>query len=400
MGFINYQAIDIYYFFSTKLQKKQISQSEVLFVRNWFQKNHGKINKNKLTGIGKGLNLIIIQVESLQNFVVGMKWQGNEVTPNINRLLKSGMYYKQIYDQTSAGNTSDATFLANCSLYPSRKGAVSFLYAQNSFYCLPQVLNEYGYTTMTMQSYKKSFWNSATFDRALGFQHQFYEDQYVEKEKFGGFLKGLSDKSFLTQSLEKLKMVQAPFYAFLITLSSHSPFAHITPDIDDFQLNKLENTIIGYYMRAMHYVDSAIGDFLKQMEEHNLMSNTVIIIYGDHRARIPKNELRRIGIYDQNEERKIPLFIYIPNHKYGYKSETIGGHIDIAPTICNILGIDESDKYFMGKDLSGKNDGYVIFRDGTFICGEYCSVNEALAKHNLLISDLVIEKDIIPLLTR
>jgi phosphoglycerol transferase MdoB-like AlkP superfamily enzyme len=380
----------------TQKQKMRILPSEIQFVSDWKKQDRGGI-ENNLTGIGKGKNLIMIQVESLQNFVIGRSYHGREITPNLNRLVKEGIYFNNIYDQTAAGNTSDATLLANSSLFPSRKGAVSFLYAQNYFDSLPKVLREKGYTTAVMEAYKKHFWNSETFDKGLGFECQFYEDTFDMTDKMDGFLKGLSDKSFFLQSLEKIERLPAPFYVFMRTLSSHAPFAHITSDIDNFPLDDLEGEIVGYYVRSIHYVDLAIGEFLNKFAESNVLSNTILVVYGDHRARLPSREMKRIGVHDMSEKRKIPLIIYIPNKKLGIENDTFGGLIDVAPTICNILEIDISHTFFLGRDLLNSRESFVIFRDGSYICHN-CSVSKTWAQQQLKISDLILERDMIPIL--
>lgn len=398
LGIINYQTLDAYNYILTKTKKQIVKEKDIDSVKNWYKEKSNKKIKHNSTW-GKNLNLIIIQVESLQNFVIGRKYNGKEITPNLNRLARKGIYFKNIYDQTAAGNTSDATFLANSSLYPLRKGAVSFLYPQNCFDSIPKVLREKGYTTAIMHAYDKNFWNRAKFDKTLGFEYQFYENDYVMTEKIGSFLVGLSDKAFFAQSIDKLKKLKSPFYVLLISLSSHSVFAHITPDMVNFPLGNLEGEIIGHYMRAIHYTDSAIGEFLKKLSENNLLSNTVIVVYGDHRARLPESELRRIGIEDMTELRKIPLIISIPGKKVGETRNTIGGLIDVAPTILNILGIDASDRFFMGRDLLNGKQGFVIFRDGSYI-SDSGNINKAFVEKQLMVSDLIIEKDIIPLIRK
>jgi phosphoglycerol transferase MdoB-like AlkP superfamily enzyme len=397
-GILNYQAVDIVNYITTEGRKRQVTDDDIKFITNWFYKKDAKY-RNDLTGIGLRMNLIIIQVESLQNFVIGRSYNGNEITPNLNKLAKDGIYFNNIYDQTASGNTSDATFLANASLYPSKKGSVSFLYPYNCFDSIPTVLRKYGYVSAVMEAYRKDFWNVNTFDKTLGFDQQFYEDAFIIKEKIGWGIEALSDKEFLVQAIEKIKNLPLPFYVFLRTLSSHAPFAHITAEMANFPLADIEGEIIGYYIRAIHYADSAIGVFMDKLSENNLLSNSVIVIYGDHRARLPEKELRQIGISDMHEMRKIPLIISMPNRKPGETRDTIGGLVDIAPTALNILGIDSSNKFFLGRDLGNRDKEFVIFRDGSFI-SKNGSINQTLSEKQLMISDLIVEKNLIPLIRK
>jgi lipoteichoic acid synthase len=393
MGVINFQAFDIYSYLRTKIGKALVTQSDVDTVTNWVRGWEMRNTKNSLTGTGKGRNLIFIQVESLQNFVIGKKYNGHEITPVMNKLAREGIYFRNIFDQTAAGNSSDAEFLANASLYPASRGAVSFLYPENSFDSLPKILRSYGYSTTSMLAYTKQFWNFSVFDKGMGFERRFYEGDFIMTEGIGW---GLSDKEFFRQSIDKIRTLPAPFYVLLRTLSTHAAFAYVTEKHDHFPLGALATDAIGYYMRSMHYVDSAIGLFLNKLSENNLLSNSVIVIYGDHRARLPQRELMKIRVNDFQENRKIPLIISLPGRKAGVLSSTFGGLIDVAPTVCNILGVDLSDKFFLGKDLGNGGIGYVIFRDGSYLPGGG-SVNGRFAERQLMISDLVLEKDMIPL---
>lgn len=394
-GIITYQVFDAYSYIRTETEKKYITQADIKLAKDFFKKSPDA-TKNDFTGIGKGFNLIIIQVESLQNFVIGMRWNGHEVAPNLNRLTEKGTHFDNIYDQTWAGNSADATFLSNCSIFPSRRGVVSFLYTQNSFYCLPKILRENGYTTLTMHGFTSSYWNRKIFEKSLGFEHQFCEDAYSMEDHLGW---GLSDRAFFSQSADKIEKAQLPFYALLVTLSTHIPFDDVIAKIDNYPLGKIEGKLIGNYIRSMHYVDSAIGIFLKKLSRNDLVSNSIIVVYGDHRTRLQERDLQMIGISDIHELQKIPLIISCTGCKQKDRISVFGGLIDVAPTVLNILGIDVSDKFFMGRDLALsraklEDNGFVIFRDESFIG----SISHDSAQEYLEVSDLILEKDLLSII--
>jgi phosphoglycerol transferase MdoB-like AlkP superfamily enzyme len=311
-------------------------------------------------------------------------------------LARKGIYFNNIYDQTGYGNSSDATLLTNSSLYPSRKGAACFLYGQNSFYSLPKVLKDIGFTTAAMEAIDKKFWNCDVFEKSLGFEYQFYKNDYVMVDKLGW---GLSDKSFFSQSLKRIKTFHPPFYAFLKTLSTHGPFDQFSSgDIDNFPLHELDGKILGYYLRAMHYADDAIGGFLVSLSENNMLSNTILLIYGDHRAHITGDlRKKKIGISDNGEDLKIPLIIVVPGRNRGEERDTFGGLVDVAPTLCNIMGIDITDRYFLGRDLGNSRNSFVIFRDGSYISPDG-TLDESIVQQMLKVSDTILEKDIIPIM--
>src|SRR5690606_37720784 len=109
-------------------------------------------------GAAKGKNLIVIQLEAFQNFVIGLSVLDQEITPNLNRLKSSSFYFPYFYQQIGEGNTSDAEFISNTSLYPLGSPAMSKLVGGKTVESLPRILSSYGYETMTMHVNDVSFW--------------------------------------------------------------------------------------------------------------------------------------------------------------------------------------------------------------------------------------------------
>jgi lipoteichoic acid synthase len=395
LGIINYQILDMYTFLGTEGKRLTLSPADISYTEAWLEaRREKKYPSDQLTGSGKGDSVIVIQAESLQNWLVGAKYLGREITPHLNRLVKRAIYFDNIYDQAWDGNSSDAPLLANSSLYPASRGAAAFLYAENYFDTLPKVLEEHGYETAAMHANVRTFWNSDVFEKSLGFEHQYYKRDFLPGEVIG---LGLSDRAFFSQDLEKIKALHRPFYVFLRTLTTHFPFAYITNDIDEFFLGNLEGTLIGGYIRSMNYLYSAIGDFLQQLAKADLLSKTIIVVYGDHRTRLSESDLWQAGITDMREKNKIPLIISIPGRTQQEVRHTIGGLVDVTPTLCNILGVDISGKFFLGKNLGRSGQGYAIFRDGSFISPAE-TIDGAGAEEELRLNDLILEKNVLGVL--
>src|SRR5690606_21645627 len=66
-------------------------------------------------GLAAGRNVIVVQLESLQNFLIGMELNGQEITPVLNRLAREHFYFPRFYQQVGQGSTSDAEFVMNTS---------------------------------------------------------------------------------------------------------------------------------------------------------------------------------------------------------------------------------------------------------------------------------------------
>ncbi|MBZ2175116.1 sulfatase-like hydrolase/transferase, partial [Schnuerera sp. xch1] len=147
-------------------------------------KDRSQMIEGKYTGTGKGKNLIVIQVEALQNFPINRFYDGQEITPNLNKLIEEqgSLYFNNYYQQIGRGNTSDAEFVTNNSLYPSDQGSIYKTYEKNTFYGLPWILRDNGYTSWVFHGYEKEFWNRENAYVNQGFQRFVSEEDYEFSE--------------------------------------------------------------------------------------------------------------------------------------------------------------------------------------------------------------------------
>ncbi|RHW56583.1 LTA synthase family protein [Clostridium botulinum] len=372
LGNVNFHVIDAYQFTRNKINnsKKLPEDKEKELVNNFEGKS--QIQGEKLKGVGEGKNLIVIQVEALQQFAINAKVEGQEVTPNLNKWINKSMYFDNYFYQVAAGNTSDAEFLSNNSLYPAVSGAAYYMYSGNQFKSLPSTLQDKGYYTAAMHGYKDGFWNRNVMYKAQKFQDFYGESTYNIDEQVG---LGLSDKSFFDQSLEKIKTFKQPFYSFLITLSSHFPYDDVK-GYGEFNVGKYEGSFLGNYLKGIHYTDAQLGMFLENLEKEGYLDNSIVVIYGDHNA-VSKNYIQElydfVGEKSPNdlkwyELQKVPMLIHFPQDEYKGVNHTYGGQIDLYPTITNLYNLPR--KYMLGNDLLNVADPKVTFRNGSFTDGK------------------------------
>lgn len=326
-------------------------------------KERSKLIEGEYTALGKGKNLIVIQVEALQNFAIGLFYEGQEITPNLNKLIeeKGSLYFNNYYQQIGRGNTSDAEFVTNNSLYPSDENSIYEEYANNTFYGLPWILRDNGYTAWVFHGYKKEFWNREKAYVNIGFERFVSEEDYdFTQEESVGF--GIVDGVFFNQTLDYMKELDGlnenPFYAFIITLTSHTPFK--MPE--EYQAIKLKeehkNTMLGDYLQAVHYADKALGEFIEKLKEEGYYDNSVIAIYGDHFA-IKGSDEDEIELmsdflgkpYHLDQVMNVPLIIHIPGLEENKTIERIGSQLDFLPTILNIMGYENQKGIMFGRDL-------------------------------------------------
>ncbi|WP_170169112.1 LTA synthase family protein [Mesobacillus subterraneus] len=336
----------------------------------------------QLNGIARNKNLIIIQLESVQSFLLNKQINNIEVTPNLNKLINEAFYFPHFYTQVGKGNTSDAEFLVNTSIYALGNEPMSTATAGKTLPSLPRHLRQAGYYSATFHANEISFWSRKEMYDALGFDEYFDQD-YFGKEDFIAY--GVSDEILYKKTIEKLAGFNGQkFYAHIIALSSHYPYdfpetkiAHTITLPDSFN-----GSIVGSYIKSVSYADFAFGLLLEELKAAGLYDDSVIVVYGDHQGVQTQNEKDTALVNDLVghdyhsvlDHLNVPLIIKVPSATGG-TIDTIGGLVDVYPTIANLLGLDIRDEIVFGTDLLNSKKNTVGIRfyapTGTFVTKEY-----------------------------
>lgn len=352
-GLFTYHVFDVQRFVSQKLSLPGVEAETLDQLHAYFAQREQR--PNVLTGLGHGMNLMVVQLESFESFPVGLEIDGQEVTPHLNRLAADSLFFPNIFYQTARGNTSDAEFMLNNSLLPLRDASVNWLYPDNDYQSLPRLLKQRGYTPVAFHGFNKLFWNRAFMYPRLGFD-EFYSESAFELDEIVNI--GLSDESFYRQSLEILSRHPEPFFAQLVSLTSHHPF-RIPQKYRDLSLPDSIPEELRDYLHAARYADKAIGSLLRALEARGLADRTIVVLYGDHEGISLKHykEIHQLlGKSVRQDElsktvlQTVPLFIRVPGSPIKGKFEQVGGQVDILPTLANLMGI-EGGGVFIGQDL-------------------------------------------------
>lgn len=392
IGDINYHLIDAYNSLSSGIARHvPVSKEQEEDIKSFLQTNSSQTYN--LNGTTKGKNLIIIQVEALQNFVINSKVDGTEVTPNLNKWINRSVYFNNYFYQISSGGTSDAEFISNNSLYPASSGSAYYLYSGNDYDSLGTELKNSGYSTNVFHGFKESFWNRNVMYPKEGFDTFYGEKSYKIDEKIG---LGLSDSSFFNQTLEKMKDLKKPYYSFLITLSSHYPYDDLK-GYGEFNTGKYGNTLLGNYLKGIHYTDAQLGKFLDNLEKEGILKDSVVVIYGDHYAIPKENENELATFLNCNnmteltwmEEQKVPLIMHFPDEQYKGTNSLYAGQMDLYPTLSNLYGLKADN--MMGKDLFNSKNGNVFFRNGSFTDGNTFYLSESNTYYDIKSGNIISE---------
>ena len=348
---------------------KEVDNKEISKIDNWLKWNNENLPDNEYKSIAKDKNVVFLQIEALEDFVINRKVYDQEITPNLNKYVnEEGLYFSNIYEQNNGGNSIDADMMVNTGLLTLGDEITFLSYPEVKYNSLSRILKNYGYTSVSTHAERPGDWNwGQAHKSSLGFD-DIWDVKDYSIDEYVGF--GLSDKSFYTQYAEKLSKLEKPFYSVISTLSSHGPF-DIDEEYRELDLPKeLDSNKLGGYFQSIYYADKQIGMFIKLLEKYNLMDNTIVVIYGDHGG-IHKYYMEDVeatnmeGDWWKEYESQVPLVIIgdkIPNKTI----ETIGGHIDILPTVSYLLGANTNNTA-MGRNLLNTKRNSTVIKGGTII---------------------------------
>lgn len=383
LGMNQYAVYDAFKTAQTSEQMAKANVSDLSSVKKYLKVNYVKPNP-EYTGVAKGKNVIVIHLESFQQFLIDYKWKGKEVTPNLNKLYhsKNTLSFSNFYNQVGQGKTSDAEMMLENSLYGLQSGSAMSSYGtSNTFESAPAILNQAGgYTTAVMHGGAGSFWNRNNAYKQFGYHYFMPLSYYENKPKYYiGY--GLKDKIFLSQSIKYIERLPQPFYLKLITVTNHYPYDLDKKNQSIDPTDTGDETVDGYVQTA-HYLDQAIGEFLQWMKKTGLDKKTILVLYGDHygisgnhhKASAELLKQDEFTNFDNLKFQRVPLMFHMKGLKGGVK-DTYGGEIDVLPTLLNLLGINDKDTIQFGHDLlSPKAPQIVAQRNGDFITPEYAKV--------------------------
>jgi phosphoglycerol transferase MdoB-like AlkP superfamily enzyme len=319
-------------------------------------------------GLARGRNIIVIVEESFQGFLVDLRVEGQEITPNLNKLCAAGVYADRFYDQTAGGRSADSEAAAMASLFPPRDGIAAFRYPMNSYVTLANQLDAHGYETLYAYPYHGAFWNRRVMSQRWGFAHALFDTDFSTGEVVGW---GLSDDGFFSQLTPRLKALPSPFFAFLLTLSNHHPY-DLPEERKTLKFVSLDENEKTAYLQSAHYADAALGRFIAELKKNGLYDSSVIVVYGDHDARMLMENRPAVDIALED---RVPFVVRAPGLK-PQRLHSPAGLIDIAPTILHLAGIVPQGNGFLGSSIFIPGRPPVAWRNGSATDGKRIYLNE------------------------
>lgn len=289
---------------------------------------------NNKTGIFKDKNLIMIMMESMDNYVINEK-----ICPNLYNLRKNYWNFNNRYSYlSSSGSTISTEFASIDGLYFN-----NIIYKNKFPQSIPSVFHNNGYKTISMHQNTGSY-----YKRNILHKNEYFDESYFLLDMDSNI--DINDDLQMADNDEFYNLIVPKdgnkFMTYIITMAAHGPFELDGSNFSEDFPTLAKNT------------DDFIGRLMERLEEDNLLDDTVILLYTDHQAytfNYPKSYLKTIKNIDGNYNIKsLPFIIYSSDIKHKDYNMMVND-IDLAPTIFNLFGIEYDPNYYLGSDIFSKD---------------------------------------------
>jgi len=115
-----------------------------------------------------------------------------------------------------------------------------------------------------------------------------------------------------------------------------------------------------YYLNCLRDVDRNIASVLAELDAAGLADRTIVILTADHGDMDGAHKLHAKGAASYREQNNVPLIIAHPAYPGGNKCRAVTSHLDLAPTLVAMTGVDKEKRINITKALPGKDFSSVL----------------------------------------
>lgn len=377
-GFFEY-SVRNYYVTFLKSEEKE-SEENIEFLNVAFEEDVAP--KNKHTGILEGKNLIIIQTEGMDDWLID-----EETTPTLYKMKTEGINFANHYSYyNGGGSTFNSEFAINTGfITPLSYTKNAYSFNKNSFpYSLANLFKERNYTVNAFHMNTGEY-----YSRTVNYLNWGYDAYYGLKDlgEYTDSSYELDRELMLNETFDKLMFPEGSLFVdYIIAYSGHLPFTNtkgvckMLYDLDNNEYDEEGNLIEKEFTlmseeecirRQNKETDYMVSLLLQKLEEKNLLNNTVIVVVTDHYLYTIEDQtiLEKYKETSNNLINKTPFFIWYKGVKKEEVKE-VTSQLNVLPTLLNLYGIPYSTNNYIGKDaLQSNYKGIVFFSDYSWYDG-------------------------------
>ena len=345
--------------------------------------DYGEYN-NKYTGIFKDKNLIFIQLEGIDNWLLT-----KEVTPTLYGMLNNSYNFTNHYSYyNGGGSTFNSEFAVNTGfITPLSYTQNAYTFNKNNFpYSMANLFKQQEYSVNAFHMNTGEY-----YSRTVNYKNWGYDNYYglIDIEEYKDETYRLDRELIMNEQFNELLFPEDhKFVDYIITYSNHLPFSTTSgvckmlieldqnekenknESTDTFK-EKIELTEEECIKRQARETDYMIELLLQNLEEKNLLNNTVIVVFTDHYLYTVEDKtiLEKYKETKNNLINKTPFFIWSKNTKKNNINK-VTSQLNILPTVLNLFGINHNPNNYIGTDaLNPEYEGIVFFSDYSWYDG-------------------------------
>ena len=395
-------------FYITYLKPKAKEQpTDIEFLDNSYTESTNEFNK--YTGIFKDKNLILIQLEGTDNWLIT-----ENDTPTMYKMMKEGINFKNHYSYyNGGGSTFNSELAVNTGfITPLSYTKNAYAFNKNSFpYSLPNMFKKEEYHSNAFHMNTGEY-----YSRRINYENWGYENYYSlqEIDNYKNEEYKLDTELILNKKFSELMFPSdTKFVDYIIAYSGHFPFTNKkevckmlydkdreeTNDTSEFKLMTEEECI----RRQARETDDMVKLLVEELQEKELLDNTVIVIFTDHYLYTIEDEtiLERYKTTENNLINNTPWFIWSSDIS-SKEVKSVTSQVNILPTLLNLFGFSYNPNNYIGKDALNSNySGIVFFSDYSWYDGNvYVEGGEVTNGKSIKEEDLINKNNLVNDLTR
>ncbi|MCX8159841.1 MAG: sulfatase-like hydrolase/transferase [Candidatus Saccharicenans sp.] len=275
---------------------------------------------------GDKASCLVITIDTLRADRLSCFGSTTVSTPDIDRLAAEGIRFTRCFAQTVTTLPSHANIFLG--VLPPSHGV-----HDNANFVVPS-----GLTTLA-EVFRQSGYETAAFigayplDRRFGLGRGFslYDDDYGTQDFNRPVFVERPAAEVVDRALGWLKTVSGPWFLWVHVFDPHYPYSPPEPFRSRFSHNLYDGEVA--------YVDQQLGRLFSFLRQNNLIDRVVIILTSDHGESLGEHGEKTHGYLAYNSTLHVPLIIRAPGFKGGRSETAVVSHVDIFPTVCDLLGL-------------------------------------------------------------
>ena len=351
-------------FYVTFLKKESTNEKDIEFLKEEYSKEK-ETNKNKYTGKYKDNNLIIVQLEGLDSWLIN-----KNDTPTLYSMMRNSINFTNHYSYyNGGGSTFNSEFAVNTGfITPLSYTQNAYTFNKNSFpYSLAHLFKEQGYAVNAFHMNTKEY-----YSRGTNYKNWGYDNYYglVDQNTYKDNSYYLDRELLLNEEFKEKMFGSEKFVDYIITYTNHMPF---NPEKGNckmlLDLDSKDNENVSYDLteedcarRQVKETDYMMELLVKELKERELFDKTTIVVLTDHYLYTlsDKSILDKYKNTSNNLINHTPFFIYT-NNKDRKTIKTVTSQLNVLPTVLNLFGIDYNPNYYIGQDALNNNYQKIVF---------------------------------------